>query len=880
MYRHLYRLVLRLCPRAERAVYGPDMEAAFAARVAAERERGRVAAVAAVIRGLADAAGFAAAVRQEYRPPALHGPAAARRFPVLERNVRETLRVLRRQPAYAAAVIGMLALGLGSSIAIFSVVYGVLLKPLPFPDADRLVQIFTTAPRTAVATVTMTEANFWDLRDLQQSLEAIGAWRGTSFTLTGSGGPRRVRAARVSVGFFRALAIRPAAGRIFAPGEDDPGANRDRVLLGHALWQEQFAADPGIVGTHLTLDGRPHEVVGVLPSGSPWLDSAEVFVPFIRRTNANRDRWEYTVIGRIKPGIGFAAAVADLERAAAVLAERYPVNKGQSVSVEPSSAWIANDTLRRTLWLLLGAAGLLLVIAAVNVTSLLLAHASSRMRESAVRAALGASRGDLVRERITESLVLSTFAAIVGLAIASGLLSLLRWADPGGIPRLNEVQLDGWAVLFGVGAALIVGVGTGVVPGLHVPVTNITGALRSGGRGATGDRRQDRLRAIFVAAEVALSLVLLVGAGLLVRSLQQVLTNERGFATENRLTATISLPASYGESRLEQTATDILASVERHPDVISAAVVSGLPLARGSTGLGVVPGDRSFGDSDVPWATWRLVSRNYFQTMGLPLVSGRTFTEQDIVGKPWRVVISKRLADEFWPAQNPIGRTLVLWKGQSDERGEIIGVVGDMRERGLELEPTLAVYFPAYGALGGTTLQLVVHTRTDSEFFVPALRQVVQAIDPTLPISGLRPLDALVAASIGTRRFTMLLLAAFAAVALVLALAGVYGVLAYSIARRTPEIGVRLALGAAHGRVLQQVIGRGLRPVLIGGALGLVGAFWLSQLMTSLLFEITARDPLTYIVVCAALLITALLASYLPARQVLHVDPVTALRND
>jgi predicted permease len=545
----------------------------------------------------------------------------------------------------------------------------------------------------------------------------------------------------------------------------------------------------------------------------------------------------------------------------------------------PSSAWIASDQLRQTLWILLGAVGLLLLIACVNVTNLLLARSAARQRESAVRTALGATRADLARERLTESMIFSIAGAALGLLLALGMLQFLTTAGPVGIPRLNEVALNGWVVAFAVGVTLLVGLLTGVAPALHAPVGQVMTAMRQGQRGSVGDRRQDRTRSVFVGAEVAIALMLLVGAGLLVRSLVQVLTVDRGFQTERRLLLTISIPSAYGDERMASTVQNILARLDTLPEIASAAAVSGRPLSRGSTGLGLAAPDRTdMPESAVPWASWRIVTKDYFKTMGLTLLAGRNFTEQDVIGKPWRTIISKRAADALWPGQNPIGRTAILWKGQNERKGEVIGVVADMRERGLESDPTIAVYFPAYGALATTTLQLVMQTKGKPEDAVPAVRTAVSSIDPGLPISSIRTLEDLVTTSVATRRFTMTLLVTFAGLALILALAGVYGVLAYSIARRTQEIGVRLALGAEHGRVLRSTILRGLRPVAIGMAIGLGLSFWLSRFMTSLLFNVTAGDAGTYVAVTAALLVTAVVSCYIPARQVLRVDPVIALR--
>jgi predicted permease len=881
----VFRAAMRACPAAIRLEYASDMEEVFfhCMRTESARRRG-VRRLLIWPRAIWDLLMFAVDVRREWSGPAPVPESglsrAFRSMKMRPQDIRSVLRFARKQPFFSAAVVLMLALGLGASTAIFSVVYGVLLKPLPFPEPDRIVQVWGSLPARQLTNVSLTEANFWDMRDWNRAFEELGALHGASFTLTAEGmAPERVSGASVSVGFFRALAVQPVAGRLFTPGEDDPGAPAERVILSNTLWKQRFGADPGIVGRSITLDNRPYAVVGVLPPGTPWLDNAEVYVPFVRRADANRGSWEYAGIGRIKPGVTYEAAFADLLRVAKELEARYPENKGLSANMAPSSAWIASDQLRQTLWILLGAVGLLLLIACVNVTNLLLARSAARQRESAVRTALGATRADLARERLTESMIFSIAGAALGLLLALGILQFLTTAGPVGIPRLNEVALNGWVVAFAVGVTLLVGLLTGVAPALHAPVGQVMTAMRQGQRGSVGDRRQDRTRSVFVGAEVAIALMLLVGAGLLVRSLVQVLTVDRGFQTERRLLLTISIPSAYGDERMASTVQNILARLDTLPEIASAAAVSGRPLSRGSTGLGLAAPDRTdMPESAVPWASWRIVTKDYFKTMGLTLLAGRNFTEQDVIGKPWRTIISKRAADALWPGQNPIGRTAILWKGQNERKGEVIGVVADMRERGLESDPTIAVYFPAYGALATTTLQLVMQTKGKPEDAVPAVRTAVSSIDPGLPISSIRTLEELVTTSVATRRFTMTLLVTFAGLALILALAGVYGVLAYSIARRTQEIGVRLALGAEHGRVLRSTILRGLRPVAIGMAIGLGLSFWLSRFMTSLLFNVTAGDAGTYVAVTAALLVTAVVSCYIPARQVLRVDPVIALR--
>ena len=883
-----YRTLLRLCPRPVRRACGREMEALFIECVRRERlRRGRWRRAFAAAPGLLDVAMFAARARLDQarsgRIELRHRSIEVmRKAPVVVHDIRGSFRVMRAQPIMSLAIVLMLAVGVGATTAIFSVVYGVLLKPLPFPDADRVVQVSGSLPSRGWTRVSLTEANFWDLHDQNSTLESFGILASGSFTLTGLDAPERISAGRVTTGFFRSLGVRPVAGRLFEPGEDQPGRGESIVMLSHRFWVRRFASDAGVVGRSISLDGRPYTVVGVLPPGSPWLDAGEAFVPFLRRANPNRGSFEYTGVARLKPGVSIAAALADLSAIAKRLEAAYPaVNTGLGVLLERSRAWIASDQLRRTLWVLLGAVVLLLFIACINVTNLLLVRASGRARDHAVRAALGATRADLVRERLTESLLYSAVGATAGWFLASWMLRTLQALGPAGIPRLADVTLNGGVLAFAVGAALVVGVVTGLIPAMRAPIGNIVSTLRQGGRGSAGDRSQSRVRQVFVATQVALALVLLVGAGLLVRSLLGVLSVDRGFQSENRLLLTVSVPSSYGSERLTQTNQSLIDRIAALPDVASVAAVSSRPLSPGSTGLGLGAADKpDTPGAPVPWATWRVITPDYFKTMGLPLLGGREFTSQDVIAKPWRAIISRRTANLLWPGENPIGKTAILWKGQSNRPTEVIGVVGDMRERGLENDPTLAVYFPAGGALDATTLQLVVHTKATSHDAIPSLRAAIAAVDPGLPVSNIRTLDEIVTASVATRRITMWLLLAFAGLALMLALAGVYGVLAYSISSRTSEIGVRLALGAEHGHVLRTMVAHGMLPVLAGGAVGLAIAIAASRLMQTMLFEIRPHDPITYALVLAAVGAVAGLACYLPARRVLRLDPSIALRTE
>lgn len=828
------------------------------------------------------AAGLA---RVEARAPGetavLGAPRSGNMFADFWQDWRYAGRTLQRSPGFAFVAVLTLALGIGANTAIFSVIYTVLLKPLPFRDTERLVQLWEARPDRGWLQAGFSDANFWDVRSMNRSFDEIAALRNRSLNLTGFEYPERVRGGIVSAGFFATLGVNAVAGRTFMPGEDDPAQESRLALLSHGFWTRRFGADPALVGRSLMLDGQSYMVLGILPPGEPWLDAAEVFIPLVHRADAQRSSFELAVIGRLKNGVSMDNAAMDLDEISRQLAERYPqIDKGMGVTMRPATIWVASDTLRRALWILMGAVGFLLLIACVNLVNLLLAKATGRAREQALRAALGASRWRIARQMFAESLLVSSVGAGLGLAIAFGVVRLLRTFNPGDIPRLATVEIDGWILAFTMGAAIICGLVTGLVPAIQSRHEHLLPTLREGERGVAGDRRMGRLRSVLVGVEVALSLTLLVGAGLLLRSFDELLRVERGFQSAGRVVAEVSLPRRYDEERSTQFLQRYLDRTASIPQVASAAAVSTRPLVGGSTGLGIGALDKPApADAEVPWASWRMITPDYFKVMGIPLLRGRTFSADERIGKPWRAVISKRLADLLWPGEDPIGRTAALWKGQTVRPAEVIGVVGDMRERGLANEPTLAVYLPYYGG-GWSPVQFVVHTSGTQAALATALRSTLAEIDRDLPIANVRSLDEIVSQSVASRRFTMLLLASFACVALVLALAGIYGVLSYTVSRRISEIGVRVALGASHADVLRLVIGQGMRPVVIGITAGLAAAFGLSRLMTSLLYGVTPTDAVTYAGVAALLAMTAMASCYLPARQALRVNVVSALREE
>ena len=797
------------------------------------------------------------------------------------RDIQHGVRTLRRVPGLVIVAVITLALGIGANTTIFSVIYSVLLNPLPFPASDRVVQVWMAFPERGIDRTSWSHGHFWDAREMAGTFEELGAVEFGDINLTGTGDPEKLDAVRVNAGFFQVLGVRPVAGRVFRAGEDAPGQDHNIAVLTHRFWVRRFGGDPAVVGRTLTLNGTPHQVIGVLPPGTPFLDWTDVFRPLVRAPKAQRGSWELLGIGRLKPGVTLEAARADLQRVNKVLAERYPdSSRGMSAAVAPIDELVAGDTTRRALWVLLGAVGFLLLIACVNLTNLLLAKAAGRTREIALRSALGASQRRIVSLLVAESLILSLTGAAVGLLLAVWIVDLLRASDASGIARLQEIRINGWVLAFTTMVSVTTGVLTGLMPALNASRADLAPALREGERGVAGTPRQRRLRAALVGAEVALTLMLLVGAGLLFRSFTALLQVDRGFQTEHRVLVELNLPQRYladDGKPANQFVQDFEARVRTLPQIISVASVSGRPMSPGSTGMGIVAAQRADETRDIPWASWRLITRDYFKTLGVPLLKGRTFDEHDIIAKPWRIIVSQRLAELLWPGQDPVGRQAILWRGQGNRPAEVIGVVGNMRERGLSEPPTLAVYLPAYGS-GPDHMFLAIHTTASTATLVPNLRATLSNIDPDLPLSNLRTIDEIVSASTASRRFTLVLLSAFAALALALSLVGIFGVTSYSVSRQTAEIGVRLALGASHDRVLRFIVVQGMKPVLIGVTAGLAGALVLSRLLASLLFNVTAYDPVTYAGVVVLLLATALVACVVPARKALGIDVVSALR--
>lgn len=803
-------------------------------------------------------------------------------------ELRQAVRGLRRNPTLTVFATAMLALGIGASTTVFSIFQATLLQPLPFRDAERLVQLWETRLARGIDMASFAEANFWDLRDANRSFTDMAARHYEEANLSGVGQAQKVSTIMVTASFLRTLGVQPVLGRDFTDEEGRAGRDSGVVMLGDHFWRREFGGDPKVLGRTLRLNERSYSVIGVLPPAHVWLND-QIYVPFGPRASTNRGSWEYDVIGRLEDGVSLDAAKADLERVAGTLDRTYPSDdKGIGFLMRPSSTWVATDNTRLALWVLLGAVTLLLLIACLNVANLLLARGTARQRELAVRAALGAGRARLARFVVLESLVLSTAGAAFGIGLAYFSLRLLQTLEIRGFPRLEEASLNPWVLGFAVGVAVLSGVLAGMAPAFHSPKSSVTGALRDGDH-QTGSRGAGRLRAALVTGEVALSFFLLVGAGLLIRSFDQLLNVNEGFETENRLMFSVSFPGPYWENGTgKQFLDSFLERLSALPDVVAAGAVSHRPVEGGNPGMGIDSDARAAvaPDGNIPWAGWRIVTPGYFRALGLPILRGRGFDGGDTSvwgerGEPEptrHVVLSESLAKLLFPSEDAVGKQVKLWEGQSDPdmHAEVIGVVADSRERGLAAKPTLTTYIP-YGR-NALTGEFILHTRGNPMALVPTVRSLVASADPNLPVADVRSLEEIVQRSVAPQRLNASLLGIFGGLALLLAVIGIYGVLSYSMSYRTSEIGLRVALGASRGSILRMTIQQGMRPVLVGMVLGAVGAWWLSRYFGTLLFDVQPFDQVTYAAVVALMTTTALAACYLPGLRAMRTDPAIALR--
>jgi putative ABC transport system permease protein len=803
----------------------------------------------------------------------------------LWQDLRYGARMLAKQPGFTLIAVLTLALGIGANTAIFSIVNAALLRPFPYQAPERLVII---QERESGGGFSPSYPNFVDWRAQNTAFTSIAAVRqNESFNLTGTGEPERLQGQLVSAEFFSTLGIKPLVGRDFLAEEDRAGAT-PAVILSYGFWQRRFGNDPGIIGQQLTLNDQSYTVVGITPPDFQYGLEADVTVPFGLQTQRFSRRGAdpgTDVVARLKPNISQQQGETDLNMVAARLEQQYPAtNKGRRVLLTPLHESFVGD-VRQPLLILLGAVGLVLLIACANVANLLLVRASARQKEMAVRVALGASRATIVRQLLTESVLLAALGAVLGILLAFWGTSFIAAQLPNGIPRLQEANVDAPVLIFTIAVSLLTGLLFGLAPALQASRPNLTEGLKEGARGASG--RRQRLRSVLVVGEVALTLTLLVGAGLLVQSFRRVLQVDPGFKPQNLLTMQVSVNKPNGEQNGQQVANffeQLQQNVRNLPGVKSVAVSNGIPFGSTNFPPFLIEG-RPVTDGKPSGLRYH-VSPAYFQTMGIELLKGRLFTAGDTPNTPMVVIIDEVLAQRYFPNEEPLGQRL---KSSADAPSwEIVGIVRHAEPNSLDAQgPTPAQFYLNFNQipaerLPGYVRRINLLTRTEVEplSLVTAVRGQVAALNKDQAVFNVRAMEQTVAQSVAPRRFSMLLLTVFAVVALALASLGIYGLMSYAVAQRTREIGVRMALGAQGNDVLKLVIGQGLKLALIGVALGLVASVALTRTMKTLLFGVSATDPTTFTAIALLLITVALLACFVPARRATKVNPITALRSE
>jgi putative ABC transport system permease protein len=798
-------------------------------------------------------------------------------------DLRYGLRMLWRNPGFTSVAVLALALGIGANSAIFSVVNTVLLKPLPYPHPAQLVMLWENATHLGFPKDTPSPANFLDWRRQSTVFTGMAALDTKNFNLTGVGEPERLDGWRVSANLFDLLGVQPRLGRGFLPEEDTPGTHV--VILSHGLWERRFGSDPQIIGRALNLNGESYSVVGVMPRGievpTPDNWKGELWVPIAFPSEEAQLRGSHylEVIARMKPGVALKQAQAEMETVAARLAQQYPeTNTRVGTVVNPLHEELVGK-IRPALLLLLGAVGFVLLIACANVANLLLARAAVRQKEIALRLALGASRSRLTRQFLTESVLLATVGAGVGLLVAFAGLRILKTFIPDTISQADSIGLDAKVLVFTALVAVVTGLIFGLAPATQASNFSLNETLKEGGRDAAGGGKGVRIRGLLVIAEVAVSFVLLIGAGLLINSFLHLRNLDPGFRADHLLTAKIDLPElKYrDENQRIPFLDEVLRRVNALPGVQSAAIASNLPLTYNGDSMYItvegIPDPLPDQQLDV---IFRAIGPGYFSTMGIPLVRGRDFTDQETTQTGLTVVVSEKLAQHFWPNQDPIGKRLK--SGATTPWREVIGVVKDVRQNDFIAAPKMQMYVSYRQLKFVAPNALVVRTRVEPMSLATALRNAVWAVDKDQPVSNINAMDHIVASAVARQRFSTMLLGVFATLALLLAAVGIYGVMSYSVAQRTREIGIRMALGAQRRDVLKMTVKQGLKLVVTGVAIGLVAAVVLTRVMTSLLFGVSATDPVTFVSISFVLMSVAMLASYIPALRATKVDPMVALR--
>jgi len=803
----------------------------------------------------------------------------------LGRNLRQSLRQIRRRPAVSVLVILTLTLGIGASTAIFTVVSGVLLRPLPYQDPDRLVALFTHETQKSERRNPTSPADFFEWRAGGHSLEDMTAAHPWSPVLTGSGQPEPINGLKATASLFGLLKAEPVLGRTFDPSE---GSGEDVVVLGHRLWQRRFGGDPAIIGRSLTLDGKPHIVLGVMAPDFRfppfWVTNAEMWTPLrlSAQDQSNHSRF-LRIFARLRPGVSLSQSRAELEVVGRRLMQARPgSNAGIAVNVEALQEPVVSR-VRPALLMLLGAVVLVLLIAGANVTSLLLAEGASREKEMAIRAALGAGRGRLIVQSLAESVTLAVLGGLCGLWLAAVGVDALRQLSPPGFPRLEEIALDRRIVVFNLLLSILAGVASGLAPALRRSRSDLTTALKQGDRPAVAGRH--RIHDLLVMGECALALVLLVGAGLMTRSFVKLLRPQPGFQTDGVLTMTLSFSGSpLGEAAKQASFLDeLLSRVRAVPGVDDAALVNHLPVAGDTWRMAFsVEGQTHQADAP-PNAVFRVATPGYVRSLGIPLLRGRDFTDDDRAGTSAVVLVNESLARRYWPGGDPVGRRICQGGAESKQSWRtIVGVVGDTRQSSLiePVGPEIVFPYAQNPVAWYRTTTLVIGTHAEPSSLAERVKAEAWAIDPDLPITHVLSMSQVLSEAVGQERYNAWLLGLFALTALLLAAGGIYGVMAYTVSLRTQEIGVRMALGASARSVFEVVVARGLALSGAGSAAGLLAALGLSRVLSGMVHDVSLTDPMTFAAVAIGLLFVSFVACALPALRAARVDPLTALRRD
>ena len=798
------------------------------------------------------------------------------------RDVRTGLRALVHSPVFTLVTVLSLALGIGANTAIFSVVNGLLLRPLPYPESEQIVHVWHTPPQQSFPGLdrfSVSPANYIDWKAQSSAFEQMAVYTYTGVSLSTSNDPLPLTGAAVSSDFFSVLRSNPMQGRTFTPDEERPG--RDQVVvIGHSVWQRAFGANPNIIGQTVTLNSRKFTVVGIMAAGFEFPQQADLWVPLAWDDNERQTRsiHDYLVIARLKQNVSLDQARAEMSTISSRLEQQYPEeNSGWGAVVIPLRDDLVGD-IRLALLVLFCAVGFVLLIACANVANLMLARGANRQKEIAVRIALGAGRARLIRQLLTESVLLAVTGGLLGLLLAVVGSKIL--VELGDLPNAGDIGIDTWALGFTMLVSVGAGIMIGIVPALQFTKTNLTETLKQGSGRMGGTSLKQHTRKALVISEVALSLVLLIGAGLMIRSFWKLQNVDPGFDTSNALTMNVGLTnARYPEPHQRLAFVDrAMEQIRAVPGVVSVGTTTRIPLAGGgSTQPFTIEGRPAASIAEQPMAQTRYISPDYFRAIGIPLRQGRFFSDYDRDNSQPVIIISEAMARRFWPGENPIGRRLTASFHPDQGAREIVGVVGDVKTSGLDADSSSMMYMP-YKQVPLPFVSFVVRTASNPENLVQPVSRAIYSIDKEQALTNVRTMEQVLTESLSGRRFNMTLLLTFAGVALLLAAVGVYGVMNYTVTLRRRELGIRMALGAERRDVLRLVLGQGLTLTLIGVAAGLISAYALTRLMASLLYGVTATDYLTFGSVSAVLIAVGLAASYIPARRATKVNPTIALR--